>query len=389
MKTGKKENKRNLLMPLLLILFMVACGGDSMDVPDPPDGPDIPSVILPSDLDVSITVVNADADNPNGDGSGMIQCSASATEAVEYGFRFGTGSEEKSTSGNVNYQYTKKGTHEYTVYVYAYSSTGHSINTNQKITVYVLEDDFSTLIWSDEFDTDGSPDPDYWSYDIGDGSKNGQPGPGWGNQESQFYTNRPENVVVDGGLLKITAKKENYTNTDYPGKTFEYTSTRMKTQGKFAFTYGRVEVRAKLPSGGGTWPAIWMLASNISSVGWPDCGEVDIMEHAGNRQGTVTSALHTRSSFGNTINKGQQTINDVSTAFHVYALEWNSDEIIFMVDDVEHYRYAPANKNDETWPFDSDQFLILNVAMGGTYGGSIDPNFSSSSMEIDYVRVYQ
>jgi beta-glucanase (GH16 family) len=378
-----------LLLPLLLILVMMACGGDSMDIPDTPDPPDNPTVILPSDLEINITIVNADAENPNGDGSGMIQCSATATEAVEYGFRFGTGSEEKSTSGNVNYQYTKKGTHEYTVYVYAYSSTGHSINTNQKITVYVLEDDFSTLIWSDEFDADGSPDPDNWSYDIGDGSKNGQPGPGWGNQESQFYTNRPENVVVEDGLLKITAKKENYTDSDYPDKTFEYTSTRMKTQGKFAFTYGRVEVRAKLPSGGGTWPAIWMLGSSISSVGWPDCGETDIMEHAGNRQGIVSSAMHTRSSFGNTVNKGEQTINDVSTAFHVYTVEWNNDEMIFTVDDVEHYRYAPANKTAETWPFDSDQFLILNVAMGGTFGGTIDPNFSSSSMEIDYVRVYQ
>ena len=189
--------------------------------------------------------------------------------------------------------------------------------------------------------------------------------------------------------LKITAKKENYTDSDYPDKTFEYTSTRMKTQGKFAFTYGRVEVRAKLPSGGGTWPAIWMLGSSITSVGWPDCGETDIMEHAGNRQGIVSSAMHTRSSFGNTVNKGEQTINDVSTAFHVYTVEWDSDVMIFAVDDVEHYRYAPANKNNETWPFDSDQFLILNVAMGGTFGGTIDPNFSSSSMEIDYVRVYQ
>jgi len=163
----------------------------------------------------------------------------------------------------------------------------------------------------------------------------------------------------------------------------------MLTQGKFNFTYGRVEVRAKLPSGGGTWPAIWMLGSNITTVGWPACGEIDIMEHIGNNQGTVQSAMHTPSSYGGTVNKGSQFIADVSTNFHIYTLEWTSEKMVFTVDGVEHYTYNPSMKNSNTWPFDKTQFLLLNVAMGGSFGGNIDSNFTSSTMEIDYVRVYQ
>jgi beta-glucanase (GH16 family) len=369
---------RRLTVLFLWMFISISCGSDGDD--DPIIKPPIkPEAIFPSNLDLSITIVNADDENKNGDGSGMIKCVASANDAVEYAFRFGTGSEMQSTTGEVEFQFTDKGTNTYTVYVLAYSSTGHSITKSQNITVYVAEDNFVNLIWSDEFDTDGSPDSDKWNYDIGDGCPNLC---GWGNGEKQYYTSRSDNVIVENGILKIKAKKESYEGS-------EYTSTRMLTQGKFAFTYGKVEVRAKLPSGGGTWPAIWMLGTNISSVGWPACGEIDIMEHAGNRQGIVSSALHTPSSSGGTINHGDQTISDVSQEFYVYMLEWNKDEMIFSVDGVEHYRYNPSNKNADTWPFDADQFLILNVAMGGTFGGTIDSNFSESSMEIDYIRVYQ
>lgn len=367
-----------LIVMLFLISIGISCGGDGDD--DPSNGnPPEPEVIVPSNLELSISVVGTDSENVNGDGTGWIKCTALADDAMEYAFRFGTGDEITNNTGQVDYQYTKQGTNEYTVYVLAYSKTGHSITTNEKVTVYVEEDNFVNLIWSDEFDTNGSPDGDKWTYDIGDGCPNLC---GWGNSEKQYYTSRSDNVTVKDGILKITAKKE-----DYEGS--EYTSTRMLTQGKFAFTYGRVEVRAKLPTGGGTWPAIWMLGTNITSVGWPACGEIDIMEHVGNNQGVVSSALHTPSSNGATINHGDQRINDVSQEFHVYQLYWNKDEMIFSVDDVEHYRYNPANKNNDTWPFDADQFLILNVAMGGTFGGAIDDNFSNSSMEIDYVRVYQ
>ena len=235
---------------------------------------------------------------------------------------------------------------------------------------------FTELVWQDEFDVAGAPSEANWGYAIGRGSN------GWGNNEAQYYTDRSENVIVEDGLLKITAKKE-----DYEGA--EYTSARLLPMDKFEFTYGRVDVRAKLPGGGGTWPAIWMLGANFQTVGWPRCGEIDIMEYVGNDPGRVQSAIHTPSSSGATVNLGSTEIQDETTEFHVYSAIWTEDEIKFLVDDVEFYTYRPDVKNDQTWPFDLDQFLILNVAMGGTLGGNIDPDFTASTMEIDYVRVYQ
>ena len=359
----------------ILFLLIISCSGN--DNGDDPYLPPIePTVIIPSNLSLEITIVGKDANNPNGDGSGKIQCVITATNAVKYGFRFGSGTKIENTTGIMENTFTEKGTNTYTVNAFAYSSTGHAVNTSKEITVYVENGAFSKLIFSDEFDTSGSPNTNKWTYDIGIGSG------GWGNNESQYYTNRTDNVSIANGILKITAKKESYQGA-------AYTSTRMKTQDKFNFKYGKVEVRAKLPQGKGTWPAIWMLGSNISTVGWPACGEVDIMEHAGNRQGIVQSAMHTPSSYGNTSNLGSQTLADVSTAFHVYAVEWTSEKMVFSVDGVVHYTYNPSTKNSNTWPFDANQFLILNVAMGGTFGGSIDPAFTESSMEIDYVRVYQ
>lgn len=367
-----KLNKAFFAIGLIGIL-LISCGGgsDDPDIPDPE-----PEVVMPSNLSLSISIVGKDDANPNGDGSGTIQCTAHATDAVKYVYRFGTMAEYESTNGSYEFTYTEKGTNIYTVYVYAYSRTNHSINVSQAITIYVTPITFSTLIFSDEFDTNGSPDGSKWGYDIGTGSN------GWGNGEEQYYTSRSDNVIVANGHLKITAKKENYEGA-------EYTSTRMLTMDKFEFTYGRVEVKAKLPEGGGTWPAIWMLGANFRTVGWPACGEIDIMEHVGNNQGTVQSAMHTPSSYGNTVNHGSQYIADVSSEFHVYSMEWTDEEIVFFVDDVEHYRYAPSGKNSDTWPYNEDQFIILNIAMGGGFGGTIDPNFVSSTMEIDYVRVYQ
>ena len=164
----------------------------------------------------------------------------------------------------------------------------------------------------------------------------------------------------------------------------------MKTQGKFDFTYGKVDVRAKLPEGAGTWPAIWMLGSNISTVGWPACGEIDIMEHWGHKPAEVSSATHTSACSGgcDNVRVGSKMINDYATEFHVYSMEWTKEELRFSIDDVFLYAYRPANKNSDNWPYTSDQFIILNVAMGGSWF-TIDPNFEQSSMEIDYVRVYQ
>jgi beta-glucanase (GH16 family) len=238
------------------------------------------------------------------------------------------------------------------------------------------DDDFTELVWQDEFDTDGAPDVEKWNYDIGKGNN------GWGNNESQYYTDRTDNVTVSDGTLKITAKKESYEGA-------EYTSARMKTQDKYDFTYGRVDVRAKLAGGGGTWPAIWMLGSNITTVGWPKCGEMDIMEYVGNNPGTVQSAIHTPSSSGATVNYKTTSISNETTEFHIYSVIWSGDQISFLIDNERFYTYKPATLDQSTWPFDASQFIILNVAMGGNLGGSIDPDFSESVMEIDYVRVYQ
>ena len=232
---------------------------------------------------------------------------------------------------------------------------------------------YSDLVWADEFDTDGSPNASRWTYDLGTGDN------GWGNGEVQSYTDNAGNVSIADGILKITAKKEGS----------GYTSARIKTQGLYDFTYGRVDVRAKLPEGGGTWPAIWLLGSSFSSIGWPACGEIDIMEAVGNNPGHVQAAIHTPSSYGNTENVGSTAVPDATSGFHVYSVNWSPDQITFLVDDEIYYTYKPETKNDDTWPFNAPHFIILNVAMGGTLGGDIDPNFTESSMEIDYVRVYQ
>ena len=244
-----------------------------------------------------------------------------------------------------------------------------------------------TLVWNDEFDGNGAIDSAKWFHQTQLPNGNS-----WFNNELQHYTDRLDNSYVSNGTLKIIAKKETYTDQ---GQTKEYTSARLNS--KYAFTYGRVEVRAKLPEGVGTWPAIWMLGQNINEVGaywqtqgygttsWPYCGEVDIMEHWGTNQNYVQSALHTPSSYGGTTNLGGQYISNASTEFNIYCLEWTPEQMIFSVNDYVHYTYNPSVQNSETWPFDSAQYLLLNIA--------IEPNvissFIESEMEIDYVRVYE
>ncbi|MFT5914344.1 MAG: beta-glucanase (GH16 family), partial [Bacteroidia bacterium] len=245
---------------------------------------------------------------------------------------------------------------------------------------------YDSLVWSDEFDVDGAINSDKWFHQT-----QLPQGGSWYNGEVQHYTNRTENSVVENGILKITAKKETFTDQ---GFTKQYTSARLNS--KYAFTYGKVEIRAKLPTGVGTWPAIWTLGKNINEDGaywdnegfdttpWPACGEIDIMEHWGDNQNYVTSATHTPSSFGNTFNKGAQTINTVSTAFHVYTLEWTPEKLVFSVDGMVHFTYNPSVKNASTWPFVAEQYFLLNIAIQP----KISSSFTSSAMEIDYIRVY-
>lgn len=250
---------------------------------------------------------------------------------------------------------------------------------------------FDNLVWSDEFDgqtgfvTD--LDNSKWFkqiYPIIGGNS-------WANGEIQHYTDRLDNSYVSNGTLKILAKKETYS---YNGTSKNYTSARLNS--KYAFTYGKVEIRAKMPTGVGTFPALWMLGQNITETGgywaatkgttpWPDCGEIDIIEHWGDNQDFVQSALHNRSSFGGTVNKGGRTISNASSEFHVYTLEWTATKMTFSVDGIVHYVYNPENKNAENWPYDAPQYLLFNVAILP----NITAGFSESAMEVDYVRVYQ
>ena len=246
---------------------------------------------------------------------------------------------------------------------------------------------YDSLVWADEFDGDGEINISKWHHQTQLPN-----GGSWYNNEIQHYTNRIENSFVSDGTLKIVAKNETFTDQ---GFTKQYTSARLNA--KYAFKYGRVEIRAKMPFGVGTWPALWMLGKNINedggywdnqgfgTTGWPQCGEIDIMEHWGDNQNYIASATHTPSSFGDTFNKGGRTIPTVSSEFHVYSLDWYEERLVFSVDDVIHYTYNPGTLNANTWPFDAEFYLLFNVAILP----NIDASFIESALEVDYVRVYQ
>lgn len=238
------------------------------------------------------------------------------------------------------------------------------------------------LFWSDEFNGTGAPDSRYWSYDLG--------ATGYGNNEIQNYTNGLSNSRQENGVLVIEARKNGE----------EWTSARLLSKGKFDFTYGKIIFRAKLPAGSGTWPALWMLAANIDTLGWPDGGEIDVMEHVGRRPAIVQCALHTLSSYGNTVNLGYIPVEDYDREFHTYEANWTPEKIEFSVDGNIFYTYKPGIKDKETWPFDKPFFIIMNIAMGGNLGSDpqyeinglkngIDPKLTSVRMEVDYVRVYK
>lgn len=249
---------------------------------------------------------------------------------------------------------------------------------------------YTDLVWADEFDTDGAVDDTKWHHQT-QGPNGGQ----WFNGEQQHYTDRIDNSFVSNGNLNILAKRETFTQD---GITLDFTSARLNS--KFKFTYGRIDVKAKLPFGEGTWPAIWTLGSNINELGawfnindegdtpWPACGEIDIMEHGLHATNEVSSAIHTPSSSGATVNTDTFMLTDVTNTYHVYSVNWSPNQITFMIDGTGYYTYKPDVQNASTWPFNLDQFILLNVAMGGI-SGPIDPNFTQSAMVIDYVRVYQ
>ena len=232
-----------------------------------------------------------------------------------------------------------------------------------------LDSVFDTLVWSDEFDVDGAPSTANWNYDLGTGDN------GWGNAESQSYTSDASNVIIEDGLLKITAIRDGE----------DFTSARIQSYQKQEFTYGRAEARAKLPTGGGTWPAIWMLGGDFETNIWPAAGELDIMEHVGNQQDVIFASTHDPNNFAGNARTGSVTEEGVSDEFHIYEMEWTATEISFAIDGVVFHTVS----NSEGLPFNKDFFFILNVAMGGTFGGQIDPAFTMATMEVDYVRMYQ
>ena len=339
---------KRLIPAFFLLLIAASCGkdkgnGNSNNTP-------------PSNLTVNAVVAT--------DNSGNVSFTASASNAVSYEFGYGNGIFQTVASGVVTYKYPASGT--YTVTVVARSAGGQTISKSITVTVTVT----LALIWSDEFDTPGAPDPSKWGYDIGAG--------GWGNNELQYYTNRLENAAVSNGTLKIVLKAESFSGSNY-------TSARILTRGKFSFQYGKVEVRAKLPAGGGTWPAIWSLGNNFGTVGWPACGEIDIMEHVGNQLNKIFGTLHHPGHSGGNADGGFTVISNATTEFHKYGMEWSPTSIKFSVDDVVYYTFA----NNSSLPFNQPFFLIMNIAMGGNFGGTVDPAFVSGTMEVDYIRVYQ
>ncbi len=237
-----------------------------------------------------------------------------------------------------------------------------------------------TLIWRDEFDGDAGahPDPAKWRHDVG--------GDGWGNGQLEFDTDRTENAALDGnGHLAIVARKE-----EYNGR--QYTSARLNTSGRFEHAYGRFEARLRLPRGQGIWPAFWLLGADIGQVGWPDCGEIDIMEYRGNQRTINRGSLHGPGYSGGA-NHGKEVDvgDDLSADFHTYAIEWDPGRVVFSVDGDAFFTATPADLPDGTdWVYDHAQFIILNVAVGGYYSGNPDGTTQfPQTMLADYIRVYE
>ena len=360
-----------------VVLIMTIAGCDDSSNPG--------TFVVPSDLSVEVDVSN--------DGSGLVSVTAMATNAFRYELHPGDGNQKViSSSGDLTYKYSESGTYQMEIRALANSSEFPSQITEINIEVtpvdmgpVIPETGYTTplsyagmdLIWQDEFEGT-SLDETNWNYEIGTGTN------GWGNNELQYY--RQENTTVTDDVLIIEAKKEAFGGS-------AYTSSRLTTQGKFDFQYGRVDIRAALPKGQGIWPALWMLGANFGSVGWPASGEIDIMELIGGGEGrddTVYGTIHwddagTKADFGGNTQLASGTFND---QFYVFTIIWDADEIKWYVDDQLYHTadISPAGLSE----FQADFFFIFNVAVGGNWPGS--PNSSTvfpQRMIVDYVRVFQ
>ena len=364
----------------LLILLTASCSPDDGGSITPPDGGGSggsgSQIDLPSNLVVILDIQGQNSENLDGDGSGVFNLTATADNAVSFGFKVDTADEVQNSSGNFTYTVNSQGINQFPVTIYAYSSTEERISKIKNITIFVEQDNNGgsgnndQLVWFDEFDGNGTINTNNWNYETGGG--------GWGNQEVQNYTNSLNNIYKENGILKIKVIKES-NNT--------YTSARITTKNKFDFKYGRVDIRAKLPSLAGTWPALWMLGANIDSVSWPSCGEIDIMEQFEDKS-YVQSTCHWQSSSTTDyapVSYGLPVDLNTPTEFHVYSLIWAEGSVKTLLDGNQFY----AMNTNSNMPFDANFFFIFNVAMGGTNGGTIDPNFTNDAMEVDYIRVYQ
>lgn len=259
----------------------------------------------------------------------------------------------------------------------AFQSCGSSSNASAK----QADESEWELIWSDEFNNGELPDIRKWNYDVGGG--------GWGNRELQYYTSkRPENCRIENGLLIIEARKEPYEG-------MKYTSARLTTKAKGDWIYGRFEIKARLPGGKGIWPAIWMLPSigYYGNGGWPDNGEIDIMEHVGFEPNLVHASVHTKAYNGMYENHKTASVSVPAAEqdFHKYILQWSADKIEVFVDAKKYFTYVNDGKGWETWPFNKGFHLIINLAVGGNWGGryGVDDAAFPQKLEIDYVRVYR
>jgi len=239
---------------------------------------------------------------------------------------------------------------------------------------FMLNAQERSLVWSDDFNGTELNEKD-WSFELGDGC------PalcGWGNKERQIYTKR--NHRLENGMLFIQARKEND----------RYTSMRISSKGKKEFQYGRFEIRAKLAVGEGVWPAFWLLGSNIDEVGWPLSGEIDVLEYVGRAPQEIFTTLHTQDKNGDFANTKTTHIPKIEEGFHVYAAEWDAESITFFIDGVNVYTFAPKEKTVAIWPFDQPFYLLLNLAIGGHFGGpEVDDDIFPQEFIVDYIRVYQ
>ena len=365
----KNKNILTIAYCLIFPCLLFACGKNDNTIPP----------ATPTDLKIDAQVVGATDATPAGDGSGKVNLVLSGKNVTSYIVTLPSENNKiislNAPSGTVTCVFTSNpGTvSQYPVNISAYCNTVKK-DTTISVTVFYAGAGIG-LQWADEFDG-ASLNTGIWNYETGNNN-------GWGNNELEYYTSNAANVSVKDGCLQISAiNSPNYNNSG-----FNYTSARITTQNKYTFTFGKVEIKAKLPGDKGTWPALWMLGSSISSVGWPKCGEIDIME-----LGTVTGADNILCSlhwFDNATNKQadvmhSRIVQGSTTDFHLYSLDWRADHIAFYIDNTLLY----SQPNTSSMPFNANHFFIFNVAVGGSMGGNTINLGSSSTMYVDYIRVY-